>query len=582
MAKSGAAIPTKWNRVYVTIRISFKLLVIIVCLLAFNPLAYAMKSDVTNAYSLYQDGKIKRASDVLKPLAEMGDVHAAYVMGLISLDSYSSVDGTSNAVKWFVKASQGGLAQANIALGNIYHNQWVKSRVLKEYQLSRFYYRKARNSHVAGAKENLALLEEKYLNYTVSTSNQKWAETATPLDNKQPRVQAINNKQHVAIQQTIARKVDIAPLSEKMTSAELRAILDNPALLDEHRIVTESQQQFLDIPINYIKDSVSAVVDYLMIMGSSGQFLSIILLVCSTVFTLRLGKRFFLGIMGGAARGSRNNSRNNPEDLSSYMQAAKNGDKFAQYSMAQLYENSYEPPESHRKANHWYRLSAEQGYPLAQYKLAVNYLYGYGFPRNSSNAVKAVNWLNLAVEQKYVIAIYELGRCYENGWGVKKDINFALGLYSQASKSGFDGSVSDVDSQPEFQMGENLVACPYCYQSIRIPDKLPSSIIRCQACSQKFSITLDRFGNQQILKEEPVNYVDENTNIDSTHDAFDALGINKSSDSDAIKNAYRENIARYHPDKILHLGGEFQGIAEHKTKKIVSAYQYLRGQGLVK
>lgn len=565
-----------------TIRNSFKLLLIIVCLLAFNPLANAMTSDVTYAYSLYQDGEIERASDLLKPLADMGDVHAAYVMGLISLDSYSSVDGTSNSVSWFVKASQGGLAQANIALGNIYHNQWVKSRVFKEYQLSRFYYRKANNNYVAGAKENLELLEEKYLNYTVSTSNQKWADTATPLDNKQPSVQAINNKQNVAIQPTITKKVDIAPLSEKMTSAELRAILDNPGLLREHRIVTEPQQQILDIPINYIKDSVSAVEDYLMKMGSSGQFLSIILLVCSTVFTLRLGKRLFLRVVDGPANGPRNNFRNNSEDLSSFMRAANNGDKFAQYSLAQLYENSYEPPESYCKANYWYQLSAEQGYPLAQYKLAVNYLYGYGFPRNSSNAVKAVNWLNLAVEQKYVIAIYELGRCYENGWGVKKDINFALGLYSQASKSGFDGSVSDVDSQSEFHTNEKLVACPHCNQSIRIPDKLPSSIIRCQSCSQKFSITLDRFGNQQILKEEPVNYADENTSVDSTHDAFDALGINKSSDSNVIKNAYRENIARYHPDKISHLGGEFQGIAEHKTKRIVSAYQYLRGQGFVK
>jgi DnaJ-domain-containing protein 1 len=45
---------------------------------------------------------------------------------------------------------------------------------------------------------------------------------------------------------------------------------------------------------------------------------------------------------------------------------------------------------------------------------------------------------------------------------------------------------------------------------------------------------------------------------------------------DEIERVYRRQIAKYHPDKVQHLGEEFQEMAERKTKEINAAYDYFR------
>lgn len=45
-----------------------------------------------------------------------------------------------------------------------------------------------------------------------------------------------------------------------------------------------------------------------------------------------------------------------------------------------------------------------------------------------------------------------------------------------------------------------------------------------------------------------------------------------------VKRAYRLMIAKYHPDKVSHLGPEFQEIAQKKTRSIVLAYEYFKSK----
>lgn len=60
--------------------------------------------------------------------------------------------------------------------------------------------------------------------------------------------------------------------------------------------------------------------------------------------------------------------------------------------------------------------------------------------------------------------------------------------------------------------------------------------------------------------------------------AFDphaVLGVPRGAPRDAIRRAYLELAAKYHPDKVQHLGSEFQAIAEEKLKQFNKAYQQL-------
>lgn len=62
---------------------------------------------------------------------------------------------------------------------------------------------------------------------------------------------------------------------------------------------------------------------------------------------------------------------------------------------------------------------------------------------------------------------------------------------------------------------------------------------------------------------------------DESQGPFQILGLSPGASDDEIRQAYRRLANMYHPDKVLHLGDEFQRLAEHKFKRIQHAYQVL-------
>jgi uncharacterized membrane protein YkvA (DUF1232 family) len=58
-------------------------------------------------------------------------------------------------------------------------------------------------------------------------------------------------------------------------------------------------------------------------------------------------------------------------------------------------------------------------------------------------------------------------------------------------------------------------------------------------------------------------------------DPFKILGIEPGASPDEIKSAYRRTVAKYHPDKVTHLGKEFQEMAHKKLVAIQRAYDAL-------
>lgn len=63
---------------------------------------------------------------------------------------------------------------------------------------------------------------------------------------------------------------------------------------------------------------------------------------------------------------------------------------------------------------------------------------------------------------------------------------------------------------------------------------------------------------------------------DSVAQYYATLGLEKGADMEQIKKAYRKLSMKYHPDKVGHLGDEFQKIAETKMKEINAAYDYFK------
>ncbi|OGR75931.1 MAG: hypothetical protein A2X32_10055 [Elusimicrobia bacterium GWC2_64_44] len=61
-------------------------------------------------------------------------------------------------------------------------------------------------------------------------------------------------------------------------------------------------------------------------------------------------------------------------------------------------------------------------------------------------------------------------------------------------------------------------------------------------------------------------------------DPYEVLGLARGASAEEIKHAYRELANKYHPDKVSHLGKEFQEIAHRRFKEIQAAYDALAGK----
>ena len=61
-------------------------------------------------------------------------------------------------------------------------------------------------------------------------------------------------------------------------------------------------------------------------------------------------------------------------------------------------------------------------------------------------------------------------------------------------------------------------------------------------------------------------------------DPYTLLEVSPQASPEEIKAAYRRAVARYHPDKVAHLGQEFQELAHKKLLAIQHAHDTLLGK----
>ena len=61
-------------------------------------------------------------------------------------------------------------------------------------------------------------------------------------------------------------------------------------------------------------------------------------------------------------------------------------------------------------------------------------------------------------------------------------------------------------------------------------------------------------------------------------DPYALLGVDRGASPDEIRTAYRHLVAQYHPDKVSHLGREFQEMAHQKLIAIKEAYEMVMGR----
>lgn len=66
--------------------------------------------------------------------------------------------------------------------------------------------------------------------------------------------------------------------------------------------------------------------------------------------------------------------------------------------------------------------------------------------------------------------------------------------------------------------------------------------------------------------------------VQEVDSAFKILEVSPDATNDEIKKSYRKMAVKYHPDKVSHLGEEFQTAAKEKFQKLNEAYEKIKKQ----
>ena len=120
---------------------------------------------------------------------------------------------------------------------------------------------------------------------------------------------------------------------------------------------------------------------------------------------------------------------------------ATNGNVYAQYKLAAMYESGDGVEASTDKAKYWYNLATEAGSKPAMHRGTYLEIKEKGY-----DPVKHADWLNSVKTEAaahQAESMYLLGQLYGQGVGVEKDLSKSLELFKQVRILG----VGNVDSQ---------------------------------------------------------------------------------------------------------------------------------------
>ncbi|WP_230550269.1 tetratricopeptide repeat protein [Reyranella aquatilis] len=111
---------------------------------------------------------------------------------------------------------------------------------------------------------------------------------------------------------------------------------------------------------------------------------------------------------------------------------AEKGNASAEFYLGLLYRNGQGVPRNEAEANAWLRKSADQGYPPAQYFVAVL----------TKQPTEAFDWYKKAAEQDYAAAQFRVGEIYDFGVLAPRDRAESLRLWRMAAERGYGPAIS--------------------------------------------------------------------------------------------------------------------------------------------
>ncbi len=153
-----------------------------------------------------------------------------------------------------------------------------------------------------------------------------------------------------------------------------------------------------------------------------------------------------LSVMAAVALAALNASCSKPAEKETFLQLrddAMRGDAQAQFELGLRYRQGLDVAEDFELAALWFRKSADQGHPVAQFAMGHMCLAGEGMP--VPNEAEAAGWFLRSAGQEYAPAQDQMAIMCSNGTGVPQDDAEAVRWATKAAEQGY--------GEAQFQLG---------------------------------------------------------------------------------------------------------------------------------
>jgi TPR repeat protein len=145
-----------------------------------------------------------------------------------------------------------------------------------------------------------------------------------------------------------------------------------------------------------------------------------------------------------------------PRQLAHWLEThAEDGDPVARYRLGVLYALGEGVTQDYEHAAGLFKTAAEEGVTEAEYNIAVMYAEGLGIKRDPA---QAVFWYRKAAAQGSASAAFNLGVAYSNGVGVDQSMSEAAQWFGKAAEAGVVNAQFNLGLL--YERGEGVAASP--------------------------------------------------------------------------------------------------------------------------
>lgn len=382
-------------------------------------LLMAAKSDNTDAQALLADlyftmEEYDKSLIWARKAAQLDHFYACFILGRLYDEGLGIEENHIEGLKWFEKAANGGDADAQNLVGNIYLNadyiEHDAKKAFKYYQLS------AAQGNLMGMC-NLGWCYQEGIGTDMNfLSAEEWIRKAAD-GGLQDAIDILNNN-------PLYNSTPVAQKSEEDLLNEAQTAYDNEdyslAVNIWKELAVQGNSEAMKNLGNCYSDGNGVKQDY---EESANWYKK----------AVEQGNYKAMNNLGFCYYEGKGVKQDYAKAIDMFSKAADLGSSNSCFALGECYRLGVGVSQDHSKAIEWYQKAADLGIAAAMGNLGNYYSDGSAIKQNYK---KAAEWYKKGVELGDVYSMSGLAWCYEFGNGVKQNYEEALALYQKSLDNG--------------------------------------------------------------------------------------------------------------------------------------------------